>query len=372
MRLAWAEVRGVLSDEGDIQRLEVALDDGQAGLALCYPALTGPCRPGDSVWLNTTAVDLSLGTGGFHFVVAIDGGPGPSGDRSSGGRIMKARYTPLQVDVACVEEQDSEHHAMMAAATGLTGMPVVCCGLHSQVPHAAAGARSVVPDAKVAYVMTDHAALPMALSELVRASRAAGLIDVTITCGQAFGGALEAVTLHSALLAARHVAEADVAVVAGGPGIVGTATPYGHGGIAQGEAVNAAACLGGVPVAALRLSFADERERHRGVSHHTLTALGRVAVARCLVAVPRLPDDRGAMVDEALSAAGVWERHERREVDVRLEEMDTGGVEPRTMGRGVTDDGEFFLAAAAAGCVAGGIIRGQGRVPGPENAKEPR
>ena len=76
----------------------------------------------------------------------------------------------------------------------------------------------------------------------------------------------------------------DIAVVAQGPGNLGTGTRWGFSGVAAGEAVNAAAALGGRPVASLRISDADPRMRHRGVSHHSLTAYGRVALARADVA----------------------------------------------------------------------------------------
>ena len=71
---------------------------------------------------------------------------------------------------------------------------------------------------------------------------------------------------------------------------MGSGTALGFSGTQVAEAVNAAAALGGRPVACLRLSGADRRERHRGVSHHSLTALGRLALARCAVAVPELAD----------------------------------------------------------------------------------
>jgi hypothetical protein len=181
------------------------------------------------------------------------------------------------------------------------------------------------------------------------------LLDETITAGQAFGGGLEAVSLHSALLAAKHVARADIIIVALGPGIAGTATPFGHGGVAQGEAINAAAVLGGRPVAPLRLSFVDERPRHRGVSHHSLVALGVVALAGALVAVPSLTAEAAVSVDVALDEAGVWNRHTR--VDVPVASLpDTRGVAMRSMGRTPADDPGFFSAAAAAGTVAAGLL----------------
>lgn len=364
MRLAWASVESVTESRDGLQQLAVAFPDGSTGTAVCYPQLTGPCAPGDAVLLNTTAVQLGLGTGGFHLVAAR----APQGDDrepggvayqdASGGHVMKLRYTPLQRDVMSAEAQESPHHALLAAADDVAGMPVVCCGLHSQLPLVAAGVKESLPDACVAYLMTDQAALPLALSDLVPACLAAGLIDATVTCGQAFGGGLEAVNLYSGLLAARAVAGADVAVVAIGPGVVGTGTVFGHGGVAQGEAVNAASTVGGRPVAALRLSFADARERHRGVSHQTLTALGRVALATAVVAVPSLPAAQAAAIDEALERAGVWARHER--VDAVGDPLpDTRGVTARTMGRGPDEDPAFFAAAAAAGRVAGALASGR-------------
>lgn len=353
MRLVWGAVEEVLEDDPAVQRLRVSFPEGigvASGTALCYPSLTGTCRCGERVLCNTTAVDRGLGTGGEHFVVAREG-VGVSLDDPAPGHLMKLRYTPLQRDFTVVEEEASRHHAVMATARHVGRMPVVCCGLHSQVAPVAAAIKARQPGLRVVYVMSDAASLPLAVSRTVPQLLAAGLIDGTVTTGQAFGGAIEAVTLHSGLIAARHVADADVAVVAIGPGIPGTATPFGHGGIAQGEAVNAAAAVGGTPIAVLRLSFADARDRHVPVSHQTLTALRDVALAPARVAVPRLPGPEASRVDEALVAAGIWERHERCLAGTGFL-PDCRGVALRSMGRGPEDDSAFFLAAAAAGEVA--------------------
>jgi hypothetical protein len=332
----------------------VELDAGASGVAVNYPRLAGTCLVSDRVLLNTTAVDLALGTGGSHFVVArLAEGRGDALNAPSGGHVMKLRYTPLQTDVMAVESQESPHHEVMKSAEDLGGMPVVCCGLHSQVPLVAAGIKESSPALSVAYCMTDHAALALPLSDVVRASREVGLLDTTITCGQAFGGELEAVNLHSGLLAAKHVAGADVAVVAIGPGVVGTATAFGHGGICQGEAINAVSILGGVPVACLRISFADARPRHRGVSHHSIAALTRVALARAKVAVPVLDSEFLDAIEEDLRSSGVWDRHERANDDSRSSGSGSlRGVSVTTMGRGIDDDPAFFAAAFAAGNIA--------------------
>src|SRR3984893_14033054 len=155
--------------------------------------------------------------------------------------------------------------------------------------------------------MLDGGALPAWFSRTAAALRVAGWLAATVTVGQAFGGDLEAVTVHTGLLAARHVLGADVAVVAQGPGNLGTGTRWGFSGVACGEAVNAAAVLGGRPVASLRISDADPRQRHRGISHHSLTAYGRVALASADVVVPALDGDLGAQV--AAQAAGLAGRH---------------------------------------------------------------
>ena len=155
--------------------------------------------------------------------------------------------------------------------------------------------------------MQDGGALPAWFSRTCATLRQAGWLAATVTTGQSFGGDLETVTVHTGLLAARHVLGADIAVVAQGPGNLGTGTRWGFSGVAAGEAVNAVAALGGRPVASLRVSDADPRERHRGVSHHSLTAYGRVALARADVVVPALDGTFGALV--AAGAARLSGRH---------------------------------------------------------------
>src|SRR3954447_26059137 len=259
--------------------------------AMALSSLVGEPQVGDRVLLNTGALDLGLGTGGFALVVAMPDRLPPDADEP--GHVVKARYTPMQVTVLAVDEQDSPHHEALRDADDLGGMPVVVADLHSALAPILAGIRSVNADARVVYVMSDGGALPMWLSQTVHGLCAAGWLASTVSVGQAFGGDVEAVTVHSGLLAARHILEADVAVVTQGPGNLVTGTRWGFSGVASGEAVNATAVLGGRPVAALRISAADPRPRHRGVSHHSLSALGRVALAPADVVLPVLPGELG-------------------------------------------------------------------------------
>ncbi len=322
--------------------------DGEEAPALCFPALVGRAGPGDRVLLNTTAWAMGLGTGGYALVVAVpDALPG---DRPPGrGHLVKARYTPMQATVLGVDEQDSPHHPLLREADSLDGMPVVVADLHSALPAVVAGIRHDRPGTRVAYVMTDGGALPLAFSRTVAGLRAAGWLVGSVTVGQAFGGDLEAVTVHTGLLAARHVLDAEVAVVVQGPGNLGTGTRWGFSGVAAGEAVNAAGVLGGRPVAALRVSDADPRERHRGVSHHSRTAYGRVALTAADVVVPVLEGELAERV--AAGAAELAGRHRLVRVDIAglMAALEACPVGLSSMGRSLDEDPACFLASAAAG-----------------------
>jgi hypothetical protein len=336
-----------------------AAGDGAPGAtvaaAIAYTALTGPVAPGDHVLLNTTAVDLGLGTGGWHFVIAVQ--DADLGDVQGPGHLMKLRYTPEQVAVLGVEEGVSPHHAVMAEADSLGGAPVVWIPLHSMLGPVAAGARAAGADS-VAYVMTDGAALPAALSRQSAALRRTDLLTGVVTVGQAFGGDLEAVNAFSGLLAARHLLRADVVVIGDGPGNTGTRTRWGASNVASAMSLNAAAILEGLPVAALRISFADPRAEHRGVSHHSITALGRVAMTTVQVAVPALEDEaRRRIVWNTLRAAELEARHQLVEVNgtPAMDLLAQHAIEPESMGRTPSEDPEFFLAAGAAGALAARI-----------------
>ena len=355
--------------------------DGESVRALAYPALVGSPRVGDRVLLNTTALDRELGTGGYAFVVALPDRLPPDPPRADpiaarglgpqAGHVVKSRYTPLQAMVASVDEQGSPHHELLREAGSVEGMPVVVADLHSALPAILAGLFASFRTAagssggsggsspragpRVCYVMQDGGALPAWFSRTVAGLRAAGWLAATVTTGQSFGGDLEAVTVHTGLLAARHVAGADVAVVTQGPGNLGTGTRWGFSGVAAGEAVNAVAALDGRPVASLRLSGADRRPRHQGVSHHSLTAYGRVALAACDVVVPVLPEPLASRV--AADVAPLAMRH--RLVTIPVDGLESAlrdcPVPLSVMGRGLDSDLAYFLAAAAAGRHAAGL-----------------
>lgn len=356
---------------------EILVDvDGVSRRALNYVAITGAVEIGDTVVLNTTAQTLRLGTGGFDFVMstgqqgrasgAMPTAPDGHADAvrptspSGSGHIIKARYTPSQLSVLTLEEQ--EPYAWIWDKD-LGGMPVLAGQLHSQLIPAAAGLRAA-GCGTVVYIMTDAAALPIAFSNAVRAAKntaslimdgvgGTGLIDAAITCGQAFGGDYETVTLHSALIAARHLLNADAVVVCQGPGNAGTGTPYGFSGIEQATILDIAAALGGTPIAIVRMSEADLRERHQGISHHTLTSL-RLVRSTCIVPLPSQRGDEG-LAPSPFQVEGwgeVSSRHDIRLIDgadAVVDALAASDLPLSTMGRTIEKDRVFFLAAAAAG-----------------------
>jgi hypothetical protein len=335
--------------------VELIVDTADGMLpALAYVAVVGRPHVGDRVLLNTTALSLDLGTGGYAMVVAVPERLPP--DRDGPGHVVKARYTPTQTTVLAADEQESPHHELLRDADDVGGMPVVVADLHSALPAVLAGIRATRPGARVVYVMSDGGALPLWFSRSLAGLAEAGWVAATVTVGQAFGGDVEAVTMHSGLLAARHVLAADLAVVTQGPGNLGTGTRWGFSGVATGEAVNATGVLGGRPVATLRISAADPRPRHRGVSHHSLTAYGRVALVPADVVVPLLPGEFGDLVRR--SAAALADRHRVVElpVDGLLDVLRAVPVELSSMGRGLDDDEAYFLSAAAAGRHAASLL----------------
>ncbi|MEJ7585503.1 MAG: DUF3866 family protein, partial [Acidimicrobiales bacterium] len=247
-----------------------------------------------------------------------------------------------QVDTGGAEE----HHRDLPA--DLAATPVVACGLHSQVPGVAAAVRHLRPDARIVYVMTDGAALPLVLSDLVAAMAEAGLVDGTITAGHAFGGDLQAVTVASALTLALGVLGADVIIVAMGPGVVGTGSALGTTALEVADILGSATGLGATPIICLRVSDGDSRERHRGVSHHTLTALAHTPVA-VTVAVPDV------VADEELAVPARHRIERVRPPDVAAL-LAGHGLRVTTMGRGPIEEPRFFAACAAAGAVAAAHI----------------
>jgi hypothetical protein len=314
-------ITAVIERHEGLARIEV---DGAPCVA--YPRTTGAVALGDEVLVNVQARELGLGSGGFDILYAnltrgLELEPEP------GAHVMALPYTPLQRAVIHAEERDP-------LATSLDGIPVVCCSLHSQLAPVCAG---LGDGRRVAYVQVAGGALPVSLSDAVRRLRQRGLLDVAVAAAPCHDGEVQCANVASALAWAGESGY-DVVVCCVGPGIVGTGSTFGHGAVGAADAANAASALKGSPIIAVRLSEADRRERHRGVSHHTRAVLG-LCVGAATAAWP------------AGQTAPPWLRP-RREVDVGDWRAACEGLPLWHMGRGPDEDPSFFASAFAAGRLA--------------------
>ena len=318
-------VSAVVERLDGLVRLEV---DGAPCVA--YPRLTGPVALGDDVLVNVQARELGLGSGGFD-VLHANLTRGLELDPDEGAHVMKLPYTPLQFAVLHGEER-------LDLADTLAGMPVVACSLHSQLTPVCAALRGL----RVAYVQLPGGALPVALSDTVRALKDADLLHLAVGAGECFGGDVDCVNAYSALAVARASGVA-VTVCGIGPGIVGTGTLRGHGGMAAAAAIDAALELGGRPILALRISERDPRERHRGVSRHSAAVLSL---------------ERGSF--HVAWPGGCPVKHPIAETATAVDVADwrdlCAGLPLEHMGRGPDEDPWFFASAFAAGRLARELI----------------
>jgi len=292
----------------------------------------GEVLEGDEVVVNTEALDLGLGSGGFD-VVHVNLTRGLDGHGPAPAVAMKLNYTSLQHPVEPVEaaEQDVEARRI----------PVLVLALHGQLAPAAWAARRAAPDLTVGYVQTWGGALPGKLSETVARLRSGGLLCAHLTAGPTYGGDLEALTTAGALWAAAGPLGWDAVIAGPGPGIGGSASVLGHGGMAALETAHAADALGLEVLLAPRMSDGDPRKRHRGLSHHTATVL------HMLLGDVRVAAPADGPLEELSEACG--ERHQLSVREAPVEEYAASGLAADHMGRGVAEDRLFFSTALAAG-----------------------
>jgi Protein of unknown function (DUF3866) len=319
--------------------------DGAANPAVAYE----PVEVGDDVVVNVQARELGLGSGGFDIVhVNLTRGLGCEGE--PGAHVMKLNYTSLQHAVVPVD-----------GAPGASVKPVAVIALHGQLapvawafrragsrllayrePLAGDCRRGVRP--RVGFVQTWGGALPGELSHVVALLRSRGLLCGHVSAGPCFGGEREAITTAGALAGAFSELGWDAAIVGPGPGIIGSGTPLGHGGMAALDNAHTALALGCPTVIVPRMSSGDPRERHRGLSHHTRTVL-ELMLRPVFVA---LPEGR----EEDLPG-----EHEARVGEADLDAYRASRLPASTMGRDAEQDELFFRAALAGGSVLAGLVQ---------------
>ena len=328
--------------------------NGERRTAWADPGLVGELAEGDEVVVNTEAADLGLGSGGFDVVhVNLTRGLDGAGP-AAGEPVMKLNYTSLQHSIEPVETPEAARTSPEAAAC-----PVLVLPLHGHLAPSAWAAGRARPGIRLGYVQTPGGALPGALSRDVAQLRERGLLAGHVTAGAAYGGEHEAVTTLGALEAAARGLEWDAVLCGPGPGILGSATVYGHGGMAALESAHAALALGLPTLISPRLSASDPRPRHRGLSHHTEAVLS-LLLRSVRVPVPEIqlagwptgeedaePVDMPSVLDALHTVCD--DRHDVEVETVELDAYEQSGLPTKTMGRTLAEDPLFFAAPLAAG-----------------------
>jgi Protein of unknown function (DUF3866) len=318
----------------------------------------GEVQEGDEVIVNVEAVDLDLASGGFD-VVHANLSRGLDASRDGRPAAMKLNYTSLQHPVEVVEGERGELRRRI---------PVLVLALHGQLAPAAWAAARTEDGLRVGYVQTAGGALPGRLSRDVAELRRRSLLCGHLTAGPAYGGEGEAISVIGALHAAADGLGWDAAIAGPGPGLIGSATALGHGGMAALDTAHAALALGLETILAPRLSSGDPRARHRGLSHHTASVL-RLLLGGVRVAAPSLEaEEEPQAVDLLRDACG--DRHDVWVREAALDDYRSSGLPTETMGRELADDPLFFAAALAAGdallAASRDALAAGPRVEGPE------
>ncbi len=322
---------------------------GERRLAWADTVLLGEMREGDEVVVNVAALDLGLGSGGFD-VVHVNLSRGLESRAAGAEHVIKLNYTSLQHPVEPVEATEPNARFLGrpmddqgTARSGGSGVPVLVLPLHGHLAPAAWALAQVSPGRRVGYVQSGGGALPGSYSRDVATLRERGLLCGHVTAAPAYGGEHDALSTAGALDAAATRLGWEAILIGPGPGIIGSDTALGHGGIAALESAHAALSLGMPTTISPRLSASDPRQRHRGLSHHTRTVL-ELLLAPVDVAVPAGHPEIASAFERA--AAG---RHQLHEAPADLEAYADAELPTTTMGRSLDDDPLFFAAPLAAG-----------------------
>jgi hypothetical protein len=313
--------------------------EGERRRAWADEVLLGEMRVGDEVVVNVAALDLGLGSGGFD-VVHVNLTRGLRGG-VDGPHVMKLNYTSLQHVVEPVERRDPNPRPSACA---------LILPLHGHLAPAAWALARAAPGLRAGYVQTGGGALPGSFSRDVKELQERRILAGHVSAAPAYGGEHEALSTIGALDAAGDLGW-DAVLVGPGPGIIGSETAYGHGGMAALDSAHAALSLGLPTIISPRLSSGDPRKRHLGLSHHTRAVL-ELLLAPVEVAVP----EGGPEIASALEPFG----HRILAAPADLDGYGASGLPTATMGRSLSEDPLFFAAPLAAGSLLARSVAAQG------------
>lgn len=327
--------------------------------AINYVQETGTCIIEDRVVINTVGNRLELGTGGYNLIYLNLSNKQDDKkviDRDNG-HIIKMKYTPGQIRVKAVEEYIES--SIFNLQNKLPHIPVIYAILHSMISPLVTTIKYIKQNAIITCVYTYGGAMNANNSFILNKLRKSGLIDNIITTGECYGGDYESINVTTGILFGLSKLKSDIIIVCCGPGVAGSSTFYGFSTFDFIGPIYIAKLLGLCPVLIPRISMADKRERHIGISMQSISILQTLDFP---IHLPLYKDkeDIGEFdfIYNQLSMYGIINKHNVQFINepvtkMVIENLDT---DIRVMGRSYAEDPWFFKNCISAGVYSVGLL----------------
>lgn len=357
LSLETGTVTEILYQDRKIQILNVNIQSRNlVEKAINYVDETGICNITDRVVLNSIGNRLKLGTGGYNFVYynisnKMEAGEIPGREY---GHIIKMKYTPGQLRVKTVEEK-VEYQNVFNDENKLSPRPVIFAILHSMLSPLVTTIKNINPDLKISCIYTYGGAMNSNNSFILKKLRYLGLIDSIITTGECYGGDYESINIATGILFGYSKLNSDILVVCCGPGVAGSSTYFGFSTFEFVGWIYIAKLLGVLPVLIPRVSMADKRERHRGLSMQSISILKTLNFS---IDFPLYKDNRDIKgfnyIYGQLEKHNIINKHNVHIIDNDIIKKIMGSLssDNRVMGRNYEEDPWFFNNCGSVGLYA--------------------
>ncbi|WAM30622.1 DUF3866 family protein [Caldicellulosiruptor naganoensis] len=329
--------KGIVKRECEVtkgyQVVEVEYEDKDVSLAVNFLDINKKVTVGQEVLVNITARKLKLGSGGYDYIL-----PTNSFCNHSKGHIMKLRYTPLQFSVLTEEEKNPE---LFNRIPNFNDLIIVVCELHSMLMPICLYLKECDRNIRISVIINDWGMLNAKLSHNLSFLKENHFVDYVISCQEAFNGDFECINEINSLIFSKSL-DAQVTIISPLPGIVGTGTKFGFSAYKAVNVIEDISRFGGKVVFPIRVSKSEERERHKFVSHHSLTILSYVNSS---VEIPIYQFEDKIFYTQVFK---ILNNYRTKHILIPIDRIDDNIVEKyklllKTMGRGFEEDSEYFL-----------------------------
>lgn len=328
--------------------------------AINYIEETGICSRGDLVIINTVGNKLNLGTGGYNIVyynTSLDLDNEVFFDRKNG-HIIKMKYTQCQVKVKSVEE-NTDFKNIFENHVKLLQRPVVFAILHSMISPLVRTIKCINNNINISCVYTYGGAMNANNSFSLKRLKEEGLINSVITTGECYGGDYEAINITTGIMFGLNQLKNDIIIVCSGPGIAGSSTYYGFSTFDLIGSIYITKQLGLLPILIPRISLADQRERHIGVSMQSIAILQTLDFPIHVVLYRDNEDMEGfRFIHNQFIKYNVINKHIFNIIDdgIIKENIDFITEDTRVMGRSYIEDPYFFYNCCSTGVYAAKLL----------------